>query len=70
MKKEVDTIDDTVSYVLDDLEPIINDNAVLESYSYINAVSNENTRSSLIDLPVISTENGPFRLVNNAKIMC
>ena len=44
-------------------EPMIVDDPTIKLYSIINDVSDENT-ASLIDLPVISTENGPFRLVN------
>ena len=46
------------------IEPVIIDDAVLEFYSLLNAYINKNT-TSLVELPVISTENGPFRLVNN-----
>ena len=45
------------------IEPKIVDDPTLTIRSIINDVSDKNTASP-IDLPVISTENGPFGLVN------
>ena len=42
---------------------MIVDDPTITLYSIINDISDANT-TSLINLPVISTENGPFRLVN------
>ena len=44
-------------------EPMIVDDPTIKLYSIINDIGNANT-ASLINLPVISTQNGPFRLVN------
>ena len=51
------------------IEPVINSSVVPELQSL---VINNNTLKNivvLIDLPVIDTKDGPFRLVNNG-IMC